>query len=135
LAFACARPWLASPPARAPGTPIRLGRFTEWIKNTAELVDLTGFAEYQALATRFSSGVTIHELASVAEVLSCLAGVAAPCRSEKRNFRQLICWFRAHWASVTPYLCAIQLRDSEGTVIDAGRESTERGRPAFPLIS
>lgn len=96
-------------------------------------MDVTGFAEYRWLAVKFSSGVTLKELSSVAEIASVLAQVDGPSREAKRNFRLLVCWFKKNWNRLVPWMACIHLRDRELRVIDGTRELMETGKRTFPL--
>jgi hypothetical protein len=92
---------------------------------------LAGYAEYRWLASRFSSGVSVKELVAIAEIAADLARVAPPSRDSKRNFQLLLGWFRAHWATVMPFLCLMNLRGEDFRVIDGYRELRETGHSRF----
>jgi hypothetical protein len=82
---------------------------------------------------KFSSGVTLKELISIAEIAAALAKIGGPSREAKRNFRLMVCWFKTHWSRLTPWLNLIHLRDRDMNIIDSGREVTETGKYTFPL--
>jgi hypothetical protein len=96
-------------------------------------VDLTGYAEYHCLAVKFSSGVTLKELSSIAELVASFAAIPSPSRSAKRNFRLMMYWFKMNWLAVEPWLALVQLRDQDMQVIDSSRELKEKGKSIFPL--
>lgn len=77
--------------------------------------------------TKFSSGVTLTELRSVAEVIVECSGIGPPCRDAKRSFGLLLMWFRRNWAVIVPWLEIIQLRDENDCVVNGTREILERG--------
>jgi hypothetical protein len=81
---------------------------------------------FELLRFQFSSGVTMRELASVAEVLAITAGTTGPGREEKRSFRALIGWFVRSWAVIGPWIPSVALRDAQGHPITGGREREER---------
>lgn len=75
----------------------------------------------------FSSGVRLHELNSIATIVSSLlSGVKEPNRDTKRSFPLLIQWFHDNWEQVYPMLSCIQLRDENNQVIDGRREIIEK---------
>lgn len=83
--------------------------------------------EYRTLIQMFSSGVRLHELNSIATILSSLlSGVKEPNRDTKRSFPLLIQWFHANWELILPVLPCIQLRDENNQVIDGRREIIEK---------
>jgi hypothetical protein len=84
--------------------------------------------EFHVLMRKFSSGITIRELSTVAELLATLANILPPSRDAKRNFRLMIAWFRAKWASVAPWLPLVHLRDEYDRVIDGAREVAEKSK-------
>jgi hypothetical protein len=104
-------------------------------RKKAELIDTTGYAEYHWLAVKFSSGVTLKELVSIAEIASTLADVNGPSRGDKRNFRLIVCWFKRNWTQLIPCLNLIQLRDEKMNIIDGTREIMETGKRNFPLVA
>ncbi|OHT01664.1 hypothetical protein TRFO_31447 [Tritrichomonas foetus] len=66
----------------------------------------------------YSSGVRLHELRSIAEILcQIVTTMKPPNREMKRSFPQLIGWYRSNWTTVSPLLPLIQLRDENGQVI------------------
>jgi hypothetical protein len=110
-------------------------RVTHDIHEAAAVMDITGYAEYHWLAVRFSSGVTLKELVSIAEIAATLAKVQSPSRNDKRNFKLMVCWFKSHWDQLTPWLHLIQLHDEEMNVIDGNREVKETGKRNFSLTA
>jgi hypothetical protein len=94
-----------------------------------ECIELSACVEFRILQAKFSSGVTIHELQSVAEVLAGCTGLLPPGREAKRSFPVLVKWFVSSWARISPWLAVIELRDECGQVIDGQRESLEK-KPA-----
>jgi hypothetical protein len=82
--------------------------------------------EFRFLQAKFSSGVTIRELQSVAEICAGCAGILPPGREAKRSFRVLLQWFRDYWVRISPWLCVIELRDEKGLVIDGQREFMDK---------
>jgi hypothetical protein len=89
--------------------------------------------EFKFLRAKFSSGVCLRELRSIAVVLSQLTGLLEPNRDIKRSYVLLIKWFKNHWNQILPWLPLIQLRDGEDRPIDGRREISERGLGIFPL--
>jgi hypothetical protein len=77
------------------------------------------------LRSQFSTGVTLTELDSIAKVISGFAGIPRPTRLQRRNFCEMIVWYRTWWQSVTPWLTLVQLRDKHNVIIDARREAFE----------
>jgi hypothetical protein len=82
--------------------------------------------EFRVLAAKFSTGVTIRELASVAEIVSSLARISPPSRDAKRNFGLMIRWFRSRWTSVAAWLPFISLCDDDLRMIDGARELCDK---------
>lgn len=83
--------------------------------------------EYKTLIQRYSSGVRLPELCSLAKILSTiLSGVVEPSREEKRSFPLLIEWYHTYWDVISPMLPYIQLRDENNQVIDGRREIIEK---------
>jgi hypothetical protein len=82
--------------------------------------------ELRFLQARFSSGVTIRELLSIAHVCAVCAGVAPPGREAKRSLRALVKWFAESWTRISPWLAVVELRDEHGGVIDGTREFMEK---------
>jgi hypothetical protein len=92
-------------------------------KNKNEGIDCV---EFRILQLRFSSGVTVHELSSVAGVLTRLVDVKAPSREENRNFSDLMKWYQRWWPRISPWLHLVNLRDERGHVVDYRREQFDR---------
>jgi hypothetical protein len=89
--------------------------------------------EFHVLMRKFSSGITLRELSTVAELISAFADIQPPSRDAKRRFRLMIAWFRSKWAAVAPWLPFIHLRDEDNRVIDGVRELAEKGKQATTL--
>jgi hypothetical protein len=83
--------------------------------------------EFRFLCIRFSSGLTLKELRSVALVVAKVAGHPPPPRASLRNFQVLVEWFIEHWSVLMPILPFIGLADAEGIPIDGRREVFEKG--------
>jgi hypothetical protein len=83
--------------------------------------------EYRILQGKFSSGVSVHELQSVAVLIAQLGRIDPPSRAEKRNGADLVRWYVKHWEHVTPWLAMIELRDQDGMAISGRRELSEKG--------
>jgi hypothetical protein len=88
---------------------------------------------FEVLRHQFSSGVTIRELCSVAEVLASQTGVPPPGRVEKRSFQALMAWFVNCWAVVAPWLPVVTLCDDKCRPITGNRERQERRAPWPPM--
>jgi hypothetical protein len=86
---------------------------------------MSGTPEYRYLQERFSSGVRLSELNSIAQVVAMLASVPPPSREVRRSGPQLIQWYQTHWCSLEPFLRVIQLRDERYIPIDGLRQHTE----------
>lgn len=104
---------------------------SQFIKNKRKINNFTSSyentIEYATLIQRFSSGVRLHELNSIATILSSiLSGVKEPSRDEKRSFPLLIEWFHNNWELISPVLPCIQLRDENNQIIDGRREIFEK---------
>jgi hypothetical protein len=82
-------------------------------------------AEYRLLQIRFSTGVTLREISSIAEIVSILARIPGPSREAKRNVAVMMRWFRSNWPLVSGWLPALQLRDKDDRVINGKREIGE----------
>jgi hypothetical protein len=78
------------------------------------------------LQVRFSTGVSLCELRSVALVLCTLANLPSPSRECKRRFELMVQWFVSNWMAIVPWISLVQLRDSEGRPIDRIRELVDR---------
>jgi hypothetical protein len=84
-----------------------------------------GCAEYRLLQAKFSTGATLREITSVAEVISLLAQIPGPSREAKRNVGEMVRWFKWNWGVVRAWLPLLHLRDSDNLVIDGTREIGE----------
>jgi hypothetical protein len=96
------------------------------VPNTTAAQDDMACEEFRVLMGKFSSGITLRELSTVAELISALADIQPPSRDAKRSFRLMIGWFRARWAAVSRWLPLVHLRDEEDRVIDGTRELAEK---------
>jgi hypothetical protein len=83
---------------------------------------------WAAVRLLFGAGVNVRELASVAEIVCMLSGLDRPLRDVRRSFPGLIQWFDEHWAVVGSIMPMLQLRDSDGCVINSRRELFDRYR-------
>jgi hypothetical protein len=79
------------------------------------------------LQAKFSTGVRLPELRSVATVLCHMTGLHPPSRDTNRSCLLLMQWFSANWEMVAPLLPHIQLRDEIGNSIDGTREMADMG--------
>jgi hypothetical protein len=79
------------------------------------------------LQIKFSSGVTLKELRSLATIIVLFGSVVPPGRNAKRHFPEMVKWFVDNWAQITPWLPLIALRDQNFRVIDGHREGLEKG--------
>jgi hypothetical protein len=82
--------------------------------------------EFQVLQSKFSSGVTLKELRSVAVVISLMGGLAQPNRFQKRSYCAMVDWYRKNWDVAWSYLRWIQLRDENDVPIDGVREVKDK---------
>lgn len=83
---------------------------------------------YKLLLKKFSSGVTLPELFSIATVISSniLSGINKPGRNEQRSLPLLIKWYEKNWDLVYPILPFVQLRDKDDKIICERREFIEK---------
>jgi hypothetical protein len=86
--------------------------------------DFTGGA-LRALHTKFSTGVRLPELRSIAGIICHLTGIARPSRDTHRSYLLMVKWFAAHWADVAPWLSVVSLVDADDNRIDGDRELAE----------
>jgi hypothetical protein len=84
-------------------------------------------AEFRALQAKFSSGVSLKELRSIAIVIAAHARIRPPSRDANRSYGLMVVWFIARWSDVAPWLPFVALRDATGRAIDGCREAVERG--------
>jgi hypothetical protein len=85
--------------------------------------------EMNFLQRKFSSGISLRELCSVAVIAATFAKISPPRRDSKRNRTALVQWFHSNWSQVLPFLVAIELRDTKGVVVDGIREIIETTLP------
>jgi hypothetical protein len=82
--------------------------------------------EFQALQLKFSTGVRLTELKSIAVILARLACIKPPTRGMNRSHVLLMEWYRDSWAEILPFFSAIQLCDQYGVPLDGHREIVDR---------
>jgi hypothetical protein len=90
----------------------------------AEATSLSG--EFRLLQMKFSTGVRLNELKSIAQVLALLANVKPPTRDMNRHHSQLMRWYSDNWEHILPCLPMVHLCDQQGMPIDGNRELVER---------
>jgi hypothetical protein len=88
-------------------------------------VDYLASDVYKALQFQFSSGVRLHELVSIAQVVASLAGCTPPTKKEKRSYLLMVKWFHDRWAKIGPWIPVTNLRDEGQVPITARREGIE----------
>jgi hypothetical protein len=88
-------------------------------------VGLLACPEVQILQAKFSSGVRLRELRSIALVIVAIANLEPPGRDAKRQLGLMLDWFRQNWAVVACWLPFVNLRDERGRTIDGQREFME----------
>jgi hypothetical protein len=76
------------------------------------------------LQARFSSGIRLFELRSIAIVVAHLSGVALE-RTSKRTLSCLVKWFADHWPAVAPFIALVNLVDAQGVAVTYARELAE----------
>jgi hypothetical protein len=79
---------------------------------------------WRAIQYQFRSGITHHELRSVAQVICLKTGLTLD-RDAYRDRAVLIKWFSDNWIQVAPILGCMNLRDSFNREITLVREITE----------
>jgi hypothetical protein len=94
------------------------------VKNN--IADCFNWEEFRFLQMKFSTGVTLRELSSIAMIVSSFAAVQPPSRDAKRRFPSLLQWFRDSWSAIAPFLPFVQLLDEKGLAIDGRRELVEK---------
>jgi hypothetical protein len=83
--------------------------------------------EFHFLQAKFSTGVRLSELKSIAAILARITGFPGPSRDAKRSYILTVKWFKDNWKWVLPWLPLVQLKDARNMVIDGQREAKERG--------
>jgi hypothetical protein len=81
--------------------------------------------EYHLLQVKFSTGATLREISSIAELIAFLAGIPGPSREAKRNVAEMVRWFKWNWSAASAWLPMLALRDKADRVIDGRREISE----------
>jgi hypothetical protein len=94
------------------------------IKEVAPAEDFAG-PTLRALHARFSTGLRLPELRSIAAIICHLVGIARPSRDMHRSYPLMVKWFAENWAEVSPCLNVVQLMDAEERAIDGSREMAE----------
>jgi hypothetical protein len=84
-----------------------------------------GRQEVQVLQAKFSSGVRLRDLRSIALVICTLAKIEPPGRDAKRQLGLMLAWFRGNWEVVSSWLPFVHLCDDGGRPIDGQREFVE----------
>jgi hypothetical protein len=90
-------------------------------------IDALASEEFRLLQIKFSSGVTLKELRSVAAIIVMFGQVTPPGRNAKRHFPEMVKWFVNNWTQISPWLSFITLRDQNLPIIDGHREGIEKG--------
>jgi hypothetical protein len=103
--------------------PTKLLPFLHERKLTNELDQCSA---WRIIRVTFGSGVNLKELTSIAEIMCLLSGLRRPSRDTRRSFPALVQWYEVNWGQISPFLPIVQLRDSQGAVIDAKRELCDR---------
>jgi hypothetical protein len=80
-----------------------------------------------ALHLKFSTGLRLCELRSIALVVAQIAGIPPPPRSIRRLYSLLVSFFTDHWGAVLPILPILELLDGDHRPIHGRREMSERG--------
>ena len=92
--------------------------------------------QWEILQQKFSTGITIKELTSIAVIISNACPnlkLTKITRETKRTFSSLIQWFIDNWDAVYPILSYITLYDDSGNEINSSAElPTLRYRPRQP---
>jgi hypothetical protein len=78
------------------------------------------------LQVKFSTGVRLRELRSIALVLATPSGLPPPSREAQRRSGMVLAWFREHWAVLLPLLPSVHLCDAQGNPINSARELSDR---------
>jgi hypothetical protein len=86
---------------------------------------LTETVQFRFLCAKFSSGVTLKELRSIACIISSVSNLKPPSRDIKRSRGRLVRWFIDYWPIVYPWLAVTNLRDADDRSIDGSREFFE----------
>jgi hypothetical protein len=82
---------------------------------------------WRVLLAKFSTGVRLPELRSIAAILCVVADLPAPSRDANRSCVGMVQWFCADWGAVTPWLAWVELLDKDERVIDGNREMNDMG--------
>ena len=89
--------------------------------------------QWQVLQQRFTTGLTIKELTSIAVIIREVCPelpLKKMKRETKRNLTLLVQWFIENWNSISPILPYITLYDDNGNEINSSAEiQTLRYRP------
>jgi hypothetical protein len=85
-------------------------------------LELQNCEELRTLQAKFSSGVCLTELGSIAIVIASIVGIKPPTRKVRRYYQKLIKWYHENWELVSVWLPFIELRDGGGMLIDHRRE-------------
>jgi hypothetical protein len=72
-------------------------------------VDALASEEFRLLQVKFSSGVTLKELRSLAAIIVSFRPVAPPGGNAERHFPDMVKWFVDNWAQVSPWMPFIAL--------------------------
>jgi hypothetical protein len=92
----------------------------------ARMPSVSRSSVWMTLRAACGSGVSLRELASLADTFAALTPIPRPSRETRRQLRFLIEWFENSWAVIAPFVPLVHLRDERGRVIDGMRELRER---------
>jgi hypothetical protein len=79
----------------------------------------------RVLHAKFSTGVRLPELRSVAGIICHLGGIPRPSRDTHRSYPLMVKWFAENWSDVVPWLKVVNLVDAEEKPIDGNREMAD----------